>query len=408
MKKIILIILFLIGAKNILASPIINEIYPAPQSGEFEWIEIYNDESAPLYINNYYLTDLAGNKIKWTTETIDAFSFTLATSSSVLNNSGDTLFIKNNLNEIIDIATYSGTLDSFQSTARCPDGGNNWLSTIIITKNSSNLPACFALTPTSPAVVLTEAGPTITSIPTATPFPLPTRTSYDNISLSEAMVNPAAGENEWIEIYNGNDFIADLTNWYIDDAENAGSSSKKFSLAIPAKSYKVFNLTSPVFNNDKDSVRLLDFNKTLKDDFEYYTSTTGQTYGRVLFGEDFCLQLPSFEAVNNSCLTPLVLVESNTMPTITPTKVPSPTKPIAVTVKPIKYQTKHESNAAESGEVLGIAEKKTFRNSTVTRLSFLSFSYSLLTILTILFKMKFKYGTRKKILLSFFYPSRGE
>ena len=403
MKKILSIILFLALASNIFAAPVINEIYPAPESGEFEWVELYNDDSLPLYIYNYALSDLAGNKIKLATDTIGAFSFAVSTSSSILNNSGDTVFLKNALNEIINVATYSGTFYSSQSFARCPDGGNYWLTTDAVTENSSNLAACFSLTPTPTLAPL----PTLT--PTVNPTPLPTPASYDNILLSEVMVNPAPGEPEWVEFYNDNDFSISLTNWYLDDLENGGSSPKKFSLDIPAKSYKAYNLGSSVFNNDEDSVRLLDFNKILKDDFEYYMSVAAQTYGRAVGDDDFCLEEPSYEAVNNSCLTPLVLVESKPTLTAIPTKFPLPTKPSSTTVKPINYQVKAEGGSGSSVEVLGVADEKTLPIFYPTRLlSFLSLSYSLLTMSAILFKMKFKYGARKKILLSLFHPGGGE
>lgn len=400
MKKILLIILFLITVKDIFAAPVINEVYPAPATGEQEWVELYNDENFPLYIYNYILTDLAGNKIKLATDTIDAFAFTVATSSSVLNNSGDTVFLKNDLNEIINVASFSGTFNSTESFARCPDGGNYWSTTTIISKNSSNLPACFVLTPTPTAT------PTSTPTPTIKPTPYPTPTSYDDIFLSEAMVNPASGEQEWVEIYNGNDFTVSLFNWYIDDIEGGGSSPKKFSLDIPSHGYKVFTFASSIFNNDEDSVRLLDFNKNLKDDFEYFMSSTGQTYGRTVGTEDFCLQSPSYEAVNNSCLTPLVLVQSQPSPSIT--KVVKTVKSIAPTVKIAKFKVKNEAKHINKAEVLGTADKHTFQNPTLDQLSFLSLSYSLLTMLSILFKMKFKYAKLEKILFSLFYSPRGE
>ena len=402
--RFFVVVLLLLGTTTVgvLAAPVINEIYPAPDAGEFEWIEIYNNSDLDLSTFDYNLTDLAGNKIKWTTDTIDAFSFLLATASAVLNNTGDTIFLKNSINEIVNIATYSSTLSSLQSYSRCPDGGDNWIATTSVTKNSSNLPACFVLTPTPTST------PTFTPTPTAQPTPFPTPVSFGNIFLSEVMVNPLPGENEWVEFYNDNDFPVDLADWYVDDKEGAGSSPKKFSLEIPAKSYKVYVLTSSVFNNDGDSVRLLDFNKTLKDDFEYFTSIAGQTYGRALGEEDFCLQASSYEAVNNSCLTPLVLVASMPSPTMTTTKISSPAKPVAVTAKPVKYQVNTKNNRVGKVEVLGVAEKKSVRNSAASQFSFLSFSHSLLTMFAILFKMKFKYAAPKKILLSFLYPPRGE
>jgi hypothetical protein len=75
--------------------------------------------------------------------------------------------------------------------------------------------------------------PTQNSSPTNTPIPTPI--SYQNIYLSEVYPNPQTGENEWVEIYNDNDFIVNLNNWYIDDIEDGGSSPKKFSLTIQPK-----------------------------------------------------------------------------------------------------------------------------------------------------------------------------
>src|SRR3989339_911233 len=158
-------------------------------------------------------------------------------------------------------------------------------------------------TPTLPAEVLTEAGSLILS-------------SYNDIFLSEVMVNPASDDKEWVEIYNNNDFPVSLNNWFIDDLENDGSTPKIFSLEIGAKSYGVFDITSSIFNNGGDTVRLLDFNKNLKDDFEYQKTEQGKTLGRTSFDSDyFCLQKPSKNSVNNSCINP-----SPTPNTLTPTE----------------------------------------------------------------------------------------
>lgn len=403
MRKILYVLLFLTLAKNILAAPVINEIYPAPQLGESEWVELYNDGGSPLYIYNYYLTDLADNKIKLATDTIGALGFAVATSSSILNNAGDTLFLKNSFDSVVDIATYSGSINSSRSFARCPDRGDNWFTSSVVTKNYSNQSACFALTPTLPPSgqaisPITPPTVTITETPPTTPI------SFSNVFLSEAMVNPTANDAEWIEIYNGNDFAVNLTDWFIDDDEGAGSAPKKFSLDISAKGYKTHVLSSSVFNNDGDAVRLLDSNKSLKDDFEYDFSVPGQTYGRVAGEENFCLQQASFEAVNNPCLNPVVLVASTIAPTGMPTKTPTVEK--QNTVRP-RSPAKIGAENVRSGkvEVLGASIEKTSVDTT-RQLSFLSLSYSLLTLISILIKMKFKYGSPKKILLSFFYSPR--
>lgn len=420
MKLIIAILLvILIFSKNVLAALKLNEIYPAPPSGEYEWVELYNDENQIIDISQYQLLDLAGNKIKISTQSAFPFDFILATSSSVLNNTGDTVSLKNNLEEIIEIATYSGTFDSSKIFTKCPDFDGDWFVLNLLTKNASNQTACQSLTPMPTITPTLTVTPTIiiTPIPTATPTFTPTPTSipqsYDNIFISEAMVNPTTGEKEWIEIYNNNDFPVSLNNWYIDDLENGGSSPKIFSLEINAKGYGIFDLTSSIFNNDGDSVRLLDFNKNLKDDFEYGKTEQGKTLGRTsLVSDDFCLQEPSKNLANNPCInptpTPITSVKTrqiNLSPTINVVskKIPIYTGQARLTPTMLINQTGYYPL---SQDVLGLSTKINHNNSSlINLLSFLSISYSLLTIISIFFKMKLIYGKGQKFYSSFIRSS---
>jgi hypothetical protein len=305
--------------------------------------------------------------------------------------------------------------------------GNNLL-VIRVSKNSnydSSSSALLVFEPTPTITLSPTLTPTITPTiaQTITPSEIPTNyqlqptpLSYDNIFLSEAMVNPVAGEKEWVEIYNNNDFSVSLNNWYIDDLENAGSSPKVFSLEIGAKSYGVFDLPSSIFNNDGDTVRLLDFNKNLKDDFEYLKSEQGKTLGRITFDSDnFCLQEPSKNAPNNSCINPTQTVT----PTLTLTTGrinPSPTKNILQTkmsiitgreTRPLQYL--YPTSYPLSSNVLGLSNKLIIEPSTnkplINLLCFLSSSYSLLTIISILFRMKLSYGKDKNLYSSSLYSS---
>ncbi len=418
MKLIIAILLVvLIFSKNVFAVLKLNEIYPAPPSGEYEWIELYNDENQIIDISQYQLLDLAGNKIKISTQSALPFGFVLATSSSILNNTGDTISLKNNLEETIEIATYSGTFDSTKTFTKCPDFDGNWSILNLSTKNTSNQTACQSLTPTpttTPAPALT---PTIMLTPTDVQTPnlgvstTPTPQSYDNIYISEAMVNPPTGEKEWVEIYNNNDFPVSINNWYIDDLENGGSSPKIFSLEINAKGYGIFDLTSSIFNNDGDSVRLLDFNKNLKNDFEYGKTEQGKSLGRArLDSDDFCLQEPSKNSANNPCInpTPTIITLVKTGQTYL-----SPTKNVIQTKIPIymgqarltpTMLIKQTNTYSLPSDVLGISTKINHNNSSLINfLSILSFSYSLLTIISILFKMKLSYAKNKKLYSPFLH-----
>jgi hypothetical protein len=265
----------------------------------------------------------------------------------------------------------------------------------------------------SPTPILGSDDPTPTYCKLQiTPF------SYNNIFLSEVMPNPPTGEKEWIEIFNKNDFPVSLTNWYIDDSENSGSTPKIFSLQINSKSYEVFDLSSSIFNNDGDTVRLLDTDKKLVDDFEYQKIETGKTLGRASFDtNDFCLQEPSKNLSNNSCINPT--------PTITPkctgqtclspteniiqTKNNQPAKiPISTNqeTQPFRYLLPTIPNLLSSS-VLGASDKIIINSPNqkplINLLCSLGLIYSLLTILSILFRMKIPYGKNKKLYTSSIY-----
>lgn len=255
--------------------------------------------------------------------------------------------------------------------------------------------------------------PTIYESPTLTP----TSVLINNIFLSEVMVHPRTEEKEWVEIYNDNDFDIMLIDWLIDDIENGGTTPKKFSLNIPAKNYKVIVLTTNIFNDSGDVVRLLDSNKNVIDEFEYAGSTEDYTYGRTLLEDNnFCLQTASFETANNNCFEPTTKPTpteksypkylNQTNPTITHTQIKTITSLRKPTIKPISFKTSAKSELVSDEKILGTSTKISNNFITVKILSFISFSYSLLTILSVLFKMKIIYGRLEKIFSSFIYSER--
>ncbi len=381
-SSIVVFFLTVVFIRSIYASLIINEIYPAPATGDYEWVELYNNDQASADLTKYILTDLANNKIKINEATLSASSYFVASCSSILNNSGDTVFLKKINGEIIEIATYSGTFTSDKSYTKCSD--DNWLTTNIITKNFSNETACLPFTPT---LTLT---PGVSIEPTAISEPIPV--SYDNIFLSEVYPYPNTGENEWVEIYNNNDFSVELVDWYFDDIENGGSSPKSITLTIEAKNYVILDLTSSIFNNSGDGVRLLDFNKFLKDSFEYTGGEKGKSWARNSFDSDeFCQQEPTKNSINGNCINsplPTVIVTltlNHQISTIT-----SPPSPLRIgglrrINQPIIIPT---SSPQILGTTNNISVTKNNYQSLTKTFSFIAFSNSLLTIGSILLKIK--------------------
>lgn len=443
MKNVVIFVFILTTFYLILTTSIfadskilINEflIDPQPQS-----VEIFNSGTQSADISDWVIDDSGGTTFYTIPKESVIFPNQCLVFSADFNlnkMSEDTIRLINASQQLIDSFSYKSSSGSGISYFRSEDGTDIWTSgSANLGKYNGTEQACLFPTltmtpspiqPTPTDVQTPNLG--VSTNPTETGNPSPTCTdqaclvptvqqSLDNIYLSEVMVNPTTGEKEWIEIYNNNDFAVNLNSWYIDDLENAGSTPKIFSLEISAKSYGVFDLSSSMFNNDEDSVRLLDFNKNLKDDFEYSKSEHEKTLGRTSFeSDDFCLQEPSKNSVNNSCINPTPTLITPTTSKFQGLTLPAgrqvnqtPTKNILQTKIPII--TGRETRPLQyllpqpPPDVLGVSDELIIEpsnnKSLINLLCFLSTSYSLLTIISILFRMKLLYGKDK----NFYSPS---
>jgi hypothetical protein len=414
---LLIIIIFLLVTQPILGQSkiFINEFLIDPQP---QYVEIFNSATESADISDWIIDDSGGTAFY--TIPKDSIIFPdqclVFTADFNLNKtSADTIRLINSSQQLIDSFSYKSSSGSGISYFRLSDGSDTWTtgSANLGWFNSDTKETCLlptlTLTPT-PTITLTPTftvtptttppPPTETQTPTSTPTPAPQ--FYENIYLSEVMVSPKTGEKEWVEIYNDNDFSVSLNNWYVDDLENSGSSPKLFSLEINARSYGVFDLGSSIFNNDGDTVRLLDFNKNLKDDFEYQETEQEKTLGRIsVESDDFCLQEPSKNSLNNSCInpTPIFIASVKTkQANLPPIKNVDPTN--SLIVKNIQFNKPISINQFKvSGQVLGLTNELIINSpdnrSLINLFIILSVSYSLLTISSILFKMKLSYGKDK-------------
>ena len=145
----------------------------------------------------------------------------------------------------------------------------------------------------------------VTLAPTLLPLTIiPSSLPLNGIYLSEAFVYPASDNHEWIELYNANDFTVSLDNWFLDDIENGGGAPRAFSLSVPARGYGVVDLSSSLFNNNADTIRLLDSSKNLKDSFSYTDAKKEISFGRLSFSSlTICPQTPSKGTANGVCVS---------------------------------------------------------------------------------------------------------
>jgi len=123
------------------------------------------------------------------------------------------------------------------------------------------------------------------------------------ITINEFMPNPSRKdeEEEWIEIYNDSEGIADISGWQLDDGEE-GSSPFIFpqNTLIAPKSYLVFarQITNIALNNDKDAVRLLLPEDVVFQEVNYEKPPQGKSSART--NEGFVWSMPTPGAINLS------------------------------------------------------------------------------------------------------------
>ncbi|MBI3619572.1 lamin tail domain-containing protein [Candidatus Roizmanbacteria bacterium] len=410
---VLLLFLSLVSAVEA-ADIFINEFIIEPSQS----VELYNNSSESADLAGWYLDDSGGttyftipagtvllpnactvfssdfNLNKTTTDTIRLFDATAPPTSTSA--------------KLIDSFSYKSSPGDDISFFRLPDASPTWATgaASLGLLNTTKISCLLSPTPTPPLPTLTPTQTSTPVPPTPTSIPTPTPVSYNNIYLSEVMTDPAKGEKEWVELYNGNDFNVSLLNWYLDDTENSGSTPRLFSLDIPAYGYAVFDLSSSIFNNSADTVRLLDFTKAEKDSFEYLFSDPGKTLSRLDFTTDvFCLTTPTRNQPNAACsISPTIPPVANAASHLT---IPSPFLPASL------------PSADSPPEVLGLASDYSSTvspehlNSTaplIRGLSFASNGYSLLTIASVLLRMKKKttYGKSDTVFATAVRPKTGK
>lgn len=290
----------------------LSEAMVNPPTGETEWIELYNSSSREVQLEDWHIDDIAdgGSSPIVFSGYIEPYDYlVIPVRSSVFNNGGDDVRLLDQSETEVDILRYDESKKSI-TWARGPGEVTYCLQQP--TKGTENQ-VCRDIVPShTPTPTVSLASPTPTTSPissTPPPPPSPTETptpayvDTNDIYISEVMVAPETGHKEWIELYNASDQSVTLREWFIDDEEDAGSSPKTFSAEIPAQGYYFHVLSSGIFNNEGDHVRVVSSTEQEVERFIYASSEKGKTWGRpVGEGNTFCLQeaTPGFE--NTDCI----------------------------------------------------------------------------------------------------------
>jgi hypothetical protein len=237
----------------------INEIYPNPNPGDSEWIELKSEDARAINLSGWSLDDevLAGTKpYYFPADTIinpnEIKTFNSIETKIGLNNTDDTVNLIDPQGIIVDTISYANAPVG-QTYSRLTERSFVWN--------------------------------TISSPDLENKFPPPIYYS-DNISLSEIMPNPQGSdlEDEWVEIYNSSPEPVDLSGWQIDDIIGG---SKPFLIPsgtkIQGESYMVFSRaqTNIALNNSSDSVRLIQPDEKVLQQVDYGKASIGESYAMI-------------------------------------------------------------------------------------------------------------------------------
>ena len=108
---------------------------------------------------------------------------------------------------------------------------------------------------------------------------------FSKILINEILPSPAGSdaEEEWIEIFNPNDFEVDLSGWKIQDT--IGKTKTYIfpkETKISAKGFLVLKrpVSKITLNNDEDGLKLIDSSGKTIDEISYQKAEEGKSYNR--------------------------------------------------------------------------------------------------------------------------------
>jgi hypothetical protein len=205
-----------------------------------------------------------------------------------------------------------------------------------------------------------------------------------SVLAAEVVINEFVidGSPEWVEFYNASSSADYLKEYYIDDDEDfnsdSGSRNKKslenLNTSNISHPYLDLDSSSPMFNNDSDSVVLFDKDGNIVDSYSYDKNpgsniSIGRSPDRS--GDFFVLSsltkgaansspIPTTTPTPTSTLTPTPNPTNTPTPTTTPapTITPTPTKTLTSIPIPSVVATKSSSVSAKTQDVLGANEEK--------------------------------------------------
>lgn len=316
LAKLLAVVGWVLAAWVLCSSPVqaairLNELYPAPNTGESEWVELFNDSSTEsVNLSGWWLQDQVSSPSVITTLAdlvISPLSYLkVEWSASKLNNTGDTVILIDQDNQEHYRVQFNDAQvgSAFAAMAnengdeiwlwQSPTPGNNndpnaspYPSPSVNptpSPNQSGAPSPSVLpsgspcptplatptpvpTPTPIASVSPTASPTPSPTPTPSlnPSPTPTPSSnpspspnvpvaqVGNLTITAVMACPSDNQPEWIEIYNTTSQTLNLQGWHLKDASQ---NKRNLTGTITSHQFLKIEFSSSFINNTNETLYL--------------------------------------------------------------------------------------------------------------------------------------------------------
>jgi len=289
----------------------INEIAWMGTSASYndEWVELYNNTDSPINLDNWTLKAKDGTPEINLAGELSAKGFFIlerTNDETVPNIPADQIYTGafGNSGEKLELYDSSGNLiDSVDCSGGWFAGDNTTKQTMerkgltLMGSDSSNWqtsqnPGGTAKVINSEQVAINNEEEIKSEEPkiieeTKLPLTEEKAKSYPSgVFINEILPSPkgADSEEEWIELYNQNDFEIDLSGWKVSDS--LGKTTTYIFLAgtkISAKGFLVLNrpITKITLNNDGDTLNLTQPSGNIVDKISFEKAPIGQSYNKI-------------------------------------------------------------------------------------------------------------------------------
>ncbi|MEF3272895.1 MAG: lamin tail domain-containing protein, partial [Chloroflexus sp.] len=226
---------------------LINEVMTNPESGS-EWVELYNPGWLPVNLSGWRIDDsVIGGPHTVIAEGVvllPGHLLVVPLTSVILNNNDpDQVQLSDADGQLIDQSPLA-VVPRAHTLARQPDGGATWQVDLLSPGwwNSGAPPTILALPPPAtttttdeietvepaPSEAITTAEPTLSPVPDETELAAtPTVTAvatFEQVVINEIA---AAGESEWVELYNRGEVAVMLAGWTLERVSNSGTTVRR-------------------------------------------------------------------------------------------------------------------------------------------------------------------------------------